>query len=443
MVTATVVAASLLLFGIGTALNLYYEQVEALDVQLSEEAGHFLVEIAQAPDPAQWLQQSEAREILALLPHVWVYVQDPQGAIILRSADAPVIAPSLFSPRPGFRNIAVEGRRARIGTFSERGLQVTLVAPLEEVEEIVADLMLAYLFALPLAVVAAAVGSWWITHRALAPIAAITATAGEITAQKLDRRLPESDSRDEIAQLTRILNEMFDRLQRAFQSAQRFSADASHELRTPLTIMRGRLEEALRRPGVLPDEEAMLVDLLDENIRLSAIVDSLLLLARADSAQLELHLAEADLTAIAEEVLEDAEILASTRGIALERALPPTLPLRVDAGRLRQVLLNLLDNATKYTEPGGRIRLELRSAGSGCVCTIVNTGPAIPEAKADRIFDRFFRGNEARADDERGSGLGLSICRELIHAHGGRLELAENRDGHIAFQFELPPDRKI
>ncbi len=338
----------------------------------------------------------------------------------------------------GFRTLRIGDATSRLGVFEKAGFRLALAVDLDEVEDIVGDLMLAYLFALPLAVLAAAFGAWWIAVKALAPVAAIADTAGEITAQRLDTRLPEPATDDEIARLTRILNRMFDRLERAFRSANRFSADASHELRTPLTIIRGRIEEALHGRSTVADTETFLADILEETTRLSGITENLLLLAKADAWQLDLDRRNVDFAQLVEGTLEDAEILAADRGITLERDLQPGISMRVDAGRLRQVLLNLLDNAVKYNEPGGRIRVTLEGTENGCVCSVANSGPAIPADKADQIFERFFRGDPARGGGERGHGLGLSICRELIRAHGGQIELAENRPGHVEFRFRLP-----
>ncbi len=438
ILTASVVATALVIFGIGTAINLYYEQREALDERLSEEVAPVLEQMEDAADPRPWLADPTTLEILELLPRASIIGPGDPGEVLLRSPDAPDLSGLNLGAASGFRTILVNGEKVRLGLFQAKGLRVVVAGDLTELGEIVSDLMLAYLLALPLAVLAAAFGSWWITEKALGPIAAIAATAEAVTAQRLDHRLPAADTGDEIAHLGRILNRMFDRLERSFHTAQRFSADASHELRTPLTIMRGRLEEALRQPGRARADESLLADLLDENIRLSSITENLLLLARADAAPLELHLAETDLTALVEETLEDAEILASARSLTLERDLPPPLLWSVDQGRLRQVMLNLLDNAAKYSEPGGHIRVTLTSSETACVCTVSNSGPEIPAGKAGKIFERFFRGNDARGGADRGAGLGLSICRELVHAHGGTLELAANRRGHIEFRFDLP-----
>lgn len=438
ILTASVVTVALVLFGIGTAFNLFYEQRESLDERMTEEVAPVLKHLAAAPNAVSWLRDPATLEILELLPRASISARDDSGEVRLRSSDAPDLSAVTLGDTSGFRTISLDGDDVRLGVFILRGIRLVVVGDLTELEEIVSDLMLAYLLALPLAVLATAFGSWWITEKALAPLTEIANTAEAVTAQRLDQRLTEPATGDEIAQLSRILNRMFDRLERAFHTAQRFSADASHELRTPLTIMRGRIEEALQHPDRARSDETLLADLLDENIRLSAITGNLLLLAKADAAPLELQLSETDLTALFEETLEDAEILALARGLTLERNLPKQLLWQVDAGRVRQVMLNLLDNAAKYNEPGGRIHATLESDGTTCTCSVINSGAAIPTDKAGKIFERFFRGDDARSGSDRGSGLGLSICREFVHAHGGRLELAANRAGHIEFRFRLP-----
>jgi signal transduction histidine kinase len=241
---------------------------------------------------------------------------------------------------------------------------------------------------------------------------------------------------DEIARLAQVLNSMLDRLERSFHQATRFSADASHELKTPLTILRNMVEELLESPTVRGDDQRQAQVLLEQTLRLSSITESLLLLSRADTGQLRIDLAPTDICQIIEGVTEDAGAMAQDREIQIETKLPEELPGLADAGRLSQILLNLLENAVKYNHPGGRITISAGHEEDGRIfIRVANTGPAIPPEKSELIFNRFFRitGNEA----VEGHGLGLSIARELARAHGGDLTLERSDSQWTEFLVRL------
>jgi heavy metal sensor kinase len=308
----------------------------------------------------------------------------------------------------------------------------------KEASELIRDLARAYLTALPVAVLVAAFGVWWITRKALQPLQDVATAAEQIHARALSQRLPQPSVNDEIGRVVRVLNEAFDRLERSFAQATRFSSDASHELKTPLTIMRGEIESALRSEDNDARIESLLDGLLEQTERLSAIVEKLLLLSRADAGALTLRKEPIDFSAMCHELVEDAEILALRKKIATKSEILPAIAVYADESYLRRILLNLLDNAVKYNVEGGTVSISLGKSDSLAVFRIANTGPEIPQGQDNRIFERFYRADPSRSSDTVGSGLGLSICRELALAHGGDIRLERVQPGRTAFALTLP-----
>jgi heavy metal sensor kinase len=312
----------------------------------------------------------------------------------------------------------------------------------KEASELIVDLTRAYLTALPVAVLVAAFGVWWITRKALQPLQDVADAAEQIHAKALGKRLPQHSVNDEIGRLVRVLNDAFNRLERSFAQATRFSSDASHELKTPLTIMRGEIESALRSEVDNPRIECLLDGLLEQTERLSAIVEKLLLLSRADAGALTLRKEHVDLSAMCHELVEDAEILALRKKIATKSDISPAIAVYADESYLRRILLNLLDNALKYNVEGGTVSISLGKSDSLAIFRIANTGPEIPPEHENRIFERFYRADPSRSSDTVGSGLGLSICRELVLAHGGDIWLERVQPGWTAFALTLPGPKK-
>ena len=308
----------------------------------------------------------------------------------------------------------------------------------KEASELIRDLARAYLTALPVAVLVAAFGVWWITRKALQPLQDVANAAEQIHARALSQRLPHPSVKDEIGRLVRVLNEAFDRLERSFAQAARFSSDASHELKTPLTIMRGEIESALGSDVNDARIESLLDGLLEQTERLSAIVEKLLLLSRADAGALTLKKEPIDFSAMCHELVEDAEILALRKKIATKSEILPAIAVYADESYLRRILLNLLDNAVKYNVEGGTVSISLGKSGSLALFRIANTGPEIPPEHENRIFERFYRADPSRSSDTVGSGLGLSICHELVLAHGGDIWLERVQPGWTAFALTLP-----
>lgn len=308
----------------------------------------------------------------------------------------------------------------------------------KEAAELLFDLTSAYLTALPAAALFAAFGVWWITRKALKPLQDVADAAELIHAKALDQRLPQPPAQDEIGRLVQVLNATFNRLECSFAQATRFSSDASHELNTPLTIMRGEIESALKTQVNSPEIESLLSGLLDQTQRLSAIAEKLLLLSRADAGALILNRRNVELSAMCQDLVEDTQVLGMRCKITADAEISQGIVVCADQSYVRQALLNLLDNAIKYNVESGAISVSLKKSGSLALFRIANTGPEIPKDRESRIFERFYRGDPSRTSDVVGSGLGLSICREIALAHGGNIWLERKEPGWTAFILALP-----
>jgi signal transduction histidine kinase len=302
-----------------------------------------------------------------------------------------------------------------------------------EARDEVRELALAYLAVLPLAAALVAAGAWWLAGRLTDPLIALTQAAERIDARSLSERLPEPSGTDEISRLARVLNGLLTRLERSFLQANRFAADASHELRTPLAIMRGLLEQAIQAEPS-GRNAPVLVSVLEENQRLAAITEKLLLLARADAGELVAMTERVNLSELIEDIASDFAILAESRTLTMECKIANGVFVQGDAHLLRHLILNLFDNAATHNQSGGWIKMCLETVASQTTFTISNSGPPISEAGRARLFERFYRAAASRRRHEGGAGLGLSLCREIAAGHGGSLSLVESDDAGTVFR---------
>ena len=281
-------------------------------------------------------------------------------------------------------------------------------------------------------------GGWLLLRRTLAPLTDLAATAERIHSGNLRERLPRSGDGDELDRLAAVLNAMLARLEDSFSHIQEFTLHASHELKTPLTLMRGEVENLLALDAGTPDERERLAGHLEEIQRLARIVDNLALLAKADAGLAPLRREEVPLHELVREAFDDANVLGESLRLQVALRACDEIRLRGDRERLRQMLLNLVDNAAKYNEPDGRIVLELRREDQHARRTIANTGPGIPAAELSRVGDRFHRGEQARRLHRDGSGLGLSTGGWVVEAHGGQLDVTSDPGGLTTVNGNFP-----
>jgi len=329
--------------------------------------------------------------------------------------------PALPRKAAQFHTRQANGKTWRIGVMGNPYVTLIIGADISEFDARMLELRNTFLAALPAVLLLAAGGAWLVARRALRPVIALTQTAERVTARGLDQRIPAMTRDQEFNRLVTVFNEMMDRLETSFTQATRFSADASHELKTPLARLQVELEQALQSAPSGSSQQEVYGSLLDEISRLKSIVQKLLLLSLADAGRLQLQLQPVDLSAMLANVVEDSR--AQAPALTIEQHIPPEIRVSADPNLLEQALQNLATNAVKYNRPGGRVRFDLLREAEHVLVRIANTGPGIPPADRDRIFERFYRADPARSGRVDGTGLGLSLSREIIRAHQGELSL--------------------
>lgn len=294
----------------------------------------------------------------------------------------------------------------------------------------------ALLVGIPLGLLLIVVGGWVIAQTALRPVNLIACTAESVTAHRLDARIPDTKADAEFQRLIALINGMLDRLERSFQQAVRFSADAAHELKTPLAILQAQVERSLQRAADGTPEQREYAEQLDEVQRLKAILGKLLLLSQADAGRLPLSRAPVNLADILRAAAEDVRMLAPDRTATVTA--PDALMVMGDEHLLNQVIENLVSNAVKFGDRSGAIDLSLHTSQGRAILRVWNSGRPIAPEDRDRVFERFFRGDKARTRDVDGAGLGLSLAREIARAHGGELLLERSDGSGTAFTLSVP-----
>lgn len=323
--------------------------------------------------------------------------------------------------KPFFRTVKTAAGTWRTGIMGNRHITILLGMDLTGFHEDAKRYQKIFLYAAPLALLLLAGGGWLIAHRALKPVALITRTTERITARGLEQRIPRISADAELLHLVKVINKMLDRLEKSFKQAVRFSADAAHELQTPLTVLQGHLDDALQHTASGSKEQQRYSSLLEEVQRLKSIVRKLLILARADAGQLHLRLESVDLSAMISSAVEDAG--AMDPHLRIKQDIAPGIMVKADPDLLKLVIQNLTNNAVKYNRDDGMIRFGLTVQNKHARFAISNTGLPIPDQARELIFDRFYRLDKSRSHRTPGTGLGLSLAREIIRAHGGDLSL--------------------
>jgi two-component system, OmpR family, heavy metal sensor histidine kinase CusS len=416
----------------GQALSI---QMEVIDDQL----GH----TQERATLKERLQRQYARH-----PAFDIQVTGADGTIWMRSdriLDRGLPSPSHI-PRPGydfFENFMVPGLGRfrmvnRMITACGLPLLVQVAIPLSENDKQLGELMAILLLAGPLAVGCTLGGGYLLARKALAPVDRMAATADEITATRLDRRLDTPNPDDELGRLARTLNGMIARLERSFEEARRFTADAAHELRTPLAILRNEAEVALRVPRDSEQYRTSLEDMLEEIDHLSRLSEALLFLFRED-AGLGAHTREiVPLDQLVREMADHMRVVAAEQHQELTLDSPPPCFVLGDAEQLRRLLFHLLDNAIKFTPAGGTIGIGIECQKHQAHLIVSDTGIGIAPEHLPHIFDRFYRVDSARSRRTEGNGLGLSICRSIAEAHRGSIEVESELEKGTRVILTLP-----
>jgi heavy metal sensor kinase len=404
-----------------------------------------------APGTSQSFEElrEDLREYVALDPG-WnlIRIRDERAVQLYRSdafdVDAVAAIPAGPLPSSGvYQDLVMRGQPVRMLTARvEVGGQPYLVDvawPVGELQEAIDEFRWTALLIIPCGIIAAAIGGYWISRRALAPVDHIARTARAITAQRLGRRLDVPATGDELQRLSETLNDMLARLETAFAETTRFTADASHELRTPVALIRTTAEVALRRPRSAEEYRQALEGILRESERTSGLVQDLLTLTRADAGVDGWSPSRVDLRALVGELREKLVALCEGRGLTL-RLNAPEQSVFVDGEQaaLGRLVVILIDNAAKYTPAPGEVRVTLRTVDGMAEIEVADTGIGISAEDLPRVFERFYRADKARSRESGGAGLGLSIARWIVERHGGRITIESEAGRGCRARAQLP-----
>jgi heavy metal sensor kinase len=299
-------------------------------------------------------------------------------------------------------------------------------------------ILVIYFVLVPASLLLVSYGGWFLAGRALKPVDLITRTAQKITAENMSQRIEVGNREDEIGRLAQTFNDTLARLENSFVRTRQFSIDVSHELRTPLTILRGGTEVGLKWAKEPEEFRELFRSNLEEINRMTEIIEYLLEHSRAEAGNLPLHFIEIELRGLLVELINQLKVLTNEKGLSLIIEGGQQVYVSGDRLRLRQIFLNLLDNALKYTEPGGSIRVQLDSGDGLARIAIIDTGPGIEEKHLPNIFERFYRVDKARNREHGGSGLGLALVKTFTEAHGGRIEVVSEIGKGSVFTVYLP-----
>jgi heavy metal sensor kinase len=294
---------------------------------------------------------------------------------------------------------------------------------------------------LPVVVLLISITGYIVAGKALRPVQEMASRASRISAERLNERLHIENPHDELGRLGSAFNQTLERLEISFEQLRRFTADASHELRTPLTAIRSVGEVALQSAGNTGFYRDMIGSMLEEAGRLTRLVESLLTMSRADAGQIPLQPFDFNLLMMAKEAAALLDVLAEEKNQTIAVEGDPSIELHGDRLILRQALINLIDNAVKYTPAGGRVRVRIRADSDQAVVEVQDSGPGIAAEHADKVFQRFYRVDRARSRAEGGTGLGLSIVEWAVSAHGGSVRLSQVPAGGCNFAIRLPLSR--
>jgi heavy metal sensor kinase len=370
----------------------------------------------------------------------WLY-----RSVSLEHASVQITLPAaLLTPQYG--DIRVERHWLRL--FSQRILvsgkpyTVQVAAPINETYEALERFRLILILATPVLLILASAGGYWLSTRALAPVDAISQAAQRISIENLADRLQVPQTGDQLQRLSETLNAMFARLESSVQRMKQFTADASHELRAPVSLIRTTAEVAVQRRDRPPAEYLLALDeILEESERTSQLVDSLMLLARADSGTETLEFVPADMCAIVRSAVEQGEKLVRNRRLKFSASLPEgPIDIQADPDGLRRAVLILIDNAARYTPAGGAVTVGLETIDGFAVASVIDTGIGIAEGEIRHIFDRFWRADKARSRELGGAGLGLSIAKWIAETHRGSIEVQSEPGRGSAFRVRVPLD---
>src|SRR5438034_3457246 len=321
---------------------------------------------------------------------------------------------------------------------------IEVAAPYNQIESVLRGLLLTFALGLPLIVALAIGGGYLLMRGALRPVDEIRQKAAQITSRNLSERLPVVRTGDELERLATDLNRMIARLEESFLQINRFSADASHELRTPLTVLQGELEAIAHKEQNLPEDVSDTIGTaLEETQTLTTIIENLLAISRLEAGEARVQPVRLDFAELARTTADQMKLLAEEKRISLTSDGTDPVEVEADPSRLKQVVVNLLDNAIKYTPEGGNVSISVTRRDHRAILEVADTGLGISANDLPHIFDRFYRADKARSRQMGGTGLGLSIVRSICQAHGGQVTVNSAEGRGSRFRVELPLSTSI
>jgi heavy metal sensor kinase len=333
--------------------------------------------------------------------------------------------------RLAFRQVSIPPTGARYVIVAGSSLEPT-DEELESLREILS-------YVVPLAIVLAGAGGWFLARQSLAPVAAMAARARRIGVEDLHARLPVANPRDELGRLAETFNALLDRLEASLTQQREFMADASHELRTPVTTARTAAAVALQQPHRDEQEYRDALAIIEQQTtRLSRIVNDMFTLARADTGSYPLRHTPLYLDEVVDEVVRAARVLADRKQVAIELAADGSAGFTGDEDLIRRLVANLIDNAVRFAPAGTAVRVELVARPDGCTISVTDNGPGVAPEIQPHIFERFYRGDQARTQTDGGAGLGLALARWIARAHGGDVTLGHSSSTSTTFTVDLP-----
>lgn len=426
-------------------LVLRYQLLERIDQGLQEELSDVLSEVKRADSPQSLLQWLDRR--FANHEGFDFQVLDGEGRhfftskrVAERGIQFPE-GPAEFSVAAFFsENLPSQGKWRTVAQ-RENGpdgpLTIYISRSLADFEEESSEVLLTFALAVPLTLLAAVSGGYFLAWQTLRPVRAMTETANRISADRLDQRIPVENADDELGGLAETLNYMIERLEQSFAEMKQFTADAAHELRTPLAVIRNEAEVALRASRSGEEYRHVLEDLLEETNRLGHLAEQLLFLSRHDSGLENPGLDQVPIDQVIHEVVANMQAVAQEKEIDLKQAFARRALVTADPRHLRRLLYNLLDNAIKYTGRMGQVTIASEANGQGITISIQDTGIGISKEHLGRVFDRFYRVDPARSG-ESSTGLGLAICQSIVNRYGGTIQIQSEEGIGTIVEVFLP-----
>jgi heavy metal sensor kinase len=435
-------------------VRLRHHLIKEIDRLLEDESREFAAEISEnRMDIREAMRDYEDDVLVRKASPIYARVLDTDGTIIVASKNFAEVAHPLDHEKLG--SIVIGGKHVETVQGPGRRTPFRLLAVhlrlngefdyiiqigtrMSSMRKTLSNFRHNLLIAIPIMLVFGTLGGWLLARRSLSPIAQIAETARRITASNLGDRLKPRQSDDELDHLIKTLNEMISRLEESFKRISQFTADASHELRTPISSMRGEAELVLSKPRPIEEYQRVLANYIEKLDLVTKMINDLILLLKFDSDEAGLEMAPIKLNELLVNLRELFGVLAEQKGIEFTSDEIEEADVLGDRTRLQQLFTNLIDNAVKFTHPGGRIDVSLRKNEEIARVSISDTGIGIPEEEFEHIFERFYRVDKSRARESGGTGLGLSICQWIAKAHHGKIEVESELGKGSRFTVSLP-----